>query len=233
MGTVIAHRPEQCGTTAKTSEWQRADPKTGGPGGNAPGALSSGFLRRKPGSRPESGGNPRRRSVPATILIQDLPSQGLNEGHQLLHHGLLGHLLDHLPVAEKEPLPVPSGDAHIGSRGLSGAVDGTAHHRHGDGLGDGFQPLLHRLGQGDEVNLGPATGGAGDEVRPLPAQADGLENVPGGGSRLSLEKARTQRVAGGCPRPPGLGPARSHSLVLAVVAHRSGGWAIPNPMYVP
>ena len=34
--------------------------------------------------------------------------------------------------------------------------------------------------------------------------------VPGGGSRLSLEKARTQRVAGGCPpAPPGLGPARS------------------------
>ena len=26
--------------------------------------------------------------------------------------------------------------------------------------------------------------------------------VPGGGSRLSLEKARTQRVAGGCPPPP-------------------------------
>ena len=26
--------------------------------------------------------------------------------------------------------------------------------------------------------------------------------VPGGGSRLSLEKARTQRVAGGCPLPP-------------------------------
>ena len=29
--------------------------------GLAPGALSSGFLRRKPGSRPESGGEPRRR----------------------------------------------------------------------------------------------------------------------------------------------------------------------------
>ena len=40
--------------------------------------------------------------------------------------------------------------------------------------------------------------------------------VPGGGSRLSLEKARAQRVAGGCPPPPlFLSPARSHSLVLA------------------
>ena len=30
----------------------------------------------------------------------------------------------------------------------------------------------------------------------------GSRPVPGGGSRLSLEKARTQRVAGGCPPPP-------------------------------
>ena len=41
--------------------------KGGGPGGNAPGALSSGFLRRKPGSRPESGGKPPRRSGPAPV----------------------------------------------------------------------------------------------------------------------------------------------------------------------
>ncbi len=41
--------------------------KEGGPGGAAPGALSSGFLRRKPGSRPESGGNPRGRSGPAPV----------------------------------------------------------------------------------------------------------------------------------------------------------------------
>ena len=41
--------------------------------------------------------------------------------------------------------------------------------------------------------LGPPQGGpCGVVSRP----------VPGGGSRLSLEKARTQRVAGGCPPPP-------------------------------
>ena len=40
--------------------------------------------------------------------------------------------------------------------------------------------------------------------------------VPGGGSRLSLKKARTQRVAGGGPPPPlGLGAAHCRSLVLA------------------
>ncbi len=70
MGTVIAPRPEQCGTTAKTSECQRAGHKKGGPGGKAPGALSSGFLRRKPGSRPESGGKPRCRSGPAMVPTQ-------------------------------------------------------------------------------------------------------------------------------------------------------------------
>ena len=68
MGAEIAQRPEQCATTAKTSERERAGHKTGGPGGTAPGALSSGFLRRKPGSRPESGGNPRGRSGPAPVL---------------------------------------------------------------------------------------------------------------------------------------------------------------------
>src|SRR5699024_3501632 len=52
---------------AKSSEWERAAIKTRGPGGAAPGALSSGFLRRKPGSRPESGGNPRRRCEPAEV----------------------------------------------------------------------------------------------------------------------------------------------------------------------
>ena len=59
----------------------------------------------------------------------------------------------------------------------------------------------------------------------------GSRPVPGGDPGF-LEKARTQ-VAGGVPRPPGLWPARFHSLVLAVVAHCSGHWAISCPMYVP
>ena len=40
----------------------------------------------------------------------------------------------------------------------------------------------------------------------------GSRPVPGGGSRLSLEKARTQRVAGEGPRPPWV---RGRSLALA------------------
>ena len=56
-----------CPTTPKRASANERTIKEGGPGGKAPGALSSGFLRRKPGSRPESGGNPRRRSGPALV----------------------------------------------------------------------------------------------------------------------------------------------------------------------
>ena len=72
-GHVHGHRnspttaPLRYPTPKRASGNERAI-KKGGPGGKAPGALSSGFLRRKPGSRPESGGNPRGRSGPAPVL---------------------------------------------------------------------------------------------------------------------------------------------------------------------
>ena len=156
MGSVIAQRPEQCGTTAKTSEWQRADPKTGGPGGNAPGALSSGFLRRKPGSRPEPGGKPRCRSGPAMVPTQ--------------------------PPCQRQPgAAYPSG------------------------------------GQGAYRPWGAAPRGP---------------RLPGGGPHFSREMGR-KRAGGKPPGPPGLWPARSHSLVLAVVSHCSDGGAISVPICVP
>ena len=73
------HGPRNSPTTAplrpttpkRASENERAI-KEGGPGGNAPGALSSGFLRRKPGSRPESGGKP---------TSQGPPCAGPNQNH--------------------------------------------------------------------------------------------------------------------------------------------------------
>ena len=61
--TTVPLRP----ITPKRASGNERAIKKGGPGGKAPGALSSGFLRRKPGSRPESGGNPRRRSGPAMV----------------------------------------------------------------------------------------------------------------------------------------------------------------------
>ncbi len=44
MGAVLALRPGQCGTTAKTSECQRADPKKGGAGARPRDSLRPGFL---------------------------------------------------------------------------------------------------------------------------------------------------------------------------------------------
>ncbi len=47
MGLVIAYRPEQCSTTAKTSEWERAAPNPGGAGGIPPRLFASGLSLEK------------------------------------------------------------------------------------------------------------------------------------------------------------------------------------------
>ena len=57
MGTVIVPRPEQCGTIAKTSEWERAGPKLGGRGATPRDSLRPGFSRESLDPRPGPGGN--------------------------------------------------------------------------------------------------------------------------------------------------------------------------------
>ena len=62
MGHEIVQRPEQCGTTAKTSECQRAGHKPGGAGGIPPRLFASGLSLEKAWiPRPGPGGNPPRR----------------------------------------------------------------------------------------------------------------------------------------------------------------------------
>ena len=59
----------------------------------------------------------------------------------------------------------------------------------------------------------------------------GSRPVPGGGSRLSLEKARTQRVAGGGPPPPLFFRARSFPLARfggCAASFRSIGYYEPH-----
>ena len=125
MGTVIAPLPEQCDTTAETSEWERAGHKRRGSRGLAPGPLSPHFS------------------------------------------GEMG---------------TPAGQA--GQRGAAPRGGFRAAHPKG---------TQYRPAPGRWSGLGPAQVGTCEVVsRP----------VPGGGSRLSLEKARTQRVAGEGPRPP-------------------------------
>ena len=74
----------------------------------------------------------------------------------------------------------------------------------------GSRVVLLEPSQVQTCNVVPARSRAGEGPRQVvpfgPAQAQTCEvvprPVPGGGSRLSLEKARTQRVAGGGPPPP-------------------------------
>ena len=58
MGTETAPPPEQCATTAKTSEWERAGHKKGGAGGIPPRLFASGLSLEKAWiPRPGPGGN--------------------------------------------------------------------------------------------------------------------------------------------------------------------------------
>ena len=68
MGHEIVQRPEQCSTTAKTSECQRAGHKPGGAGGIPPRLFASGLSLEKAWiPRPGPGGDPRRRAHPAGV----------------------------------------------------------------------------------------------------------------------------------------------------------------------
>ena len=68
MGTETAPPPEQCATTAKTSECQRAGHKKGGAGGHPPRLFASGLSLEKAWiPRPGPGGNPPRRCQPAPV----------------------------------------------------------------------------------------------------------------------------------------------------------------------
>ena len=59
MGPVIAHRPKQCSTTAKTSEWERAGPNPGGAGGIPPRLFASGLSLARNGEKEGRGQAPR------------------------------------------------------------------------------------------------------------------------------------------------------------------------------
>ena len=61
MGTETAPPPEQCATTAKTSEWERAGHKAGGRGATPATLCVRAFSRESLDPRPGPGGNPPRR----------------------------------------------------------------------------------------------------------------------------------------------------------------------------
>ena len=67
MGNEIAPPPEQCATTAKTSECQRAAPNPGGRGPSPATLCVRAFSRECLNPRPGPGGEPRRRAHPAAV----------------------------------------------------------------------------------------------------------------------------------------------------------------------
>ena len=93
-----------------------------------------------------------------------------------------------------------------------------------------FLPGLAFLGGDGEAPAGAFGGGSTESVFGRWSGLDRRRLAPArwvparsrAGDPGFLEKARTQESRGDTPPPPGLGPARSHSLVLAVVPHRSG-----------
>ena len=92
MGTETAPLPEQCATTAKTSEWERAGYKTGGPGA----CSFSPFLGRN-GDPCRVGGPPGAprgtRKAPATRRVRSTPPPGTGRE----------------PRGRSGPAPVPKG----------------------------------------------------------------------------------------------------------------------------
>ena len=106
MGTVIAPRTKQCATTAKTSEWERAGPNPGGPGGLPP-ALFLPISREKWGPRraggppgalrpeaPEKPRPPEGYAVPYRSPARD------RAGTHVAGSNLQRSRRDHLPTAE-------------------------------------------------------------------------------------------------------------------------------------
>ena len=96
MGTETAPPPEQCATTAKTSEWERAGHKKGGAGGHPPRLFASGLSLEK-----------------AWIPARD------RAGTHLAGANLRQSRRDHLPTAEA---PGPTWETPPGRRPPRGAA---------------------------------------------------------------------------------------------------------------
>ena len=103
MGTEIDAQPEQCGTTAKTSEWERAGHKKRGGGGIPPRLFASGLSLEK-----------------AWIPARD------RAGTHMAGANLRGSKPDHLPTAETAHPALPGGAPHTPVKSKAGIYSAFA-----------------------------------------------------------------------------------------------------------
>ena len=92
---------------------------------------------------------------------------------------VIGQLLYLLSLFKDHAPAIAAGNTVVGFPGFTGAVDHTAHDRHGDGLFTVFQGFVNLIYQTDEINAGSAAGGAGNDVDAFLPEAGGLQNVLG------------------------------------------------------
>ena len=120
MGTVIAPQPEQCATTAKTSECQRAGHKMGGRGPSPATLCVRAFSRESLDPRPGPGGKPRGRSGSAMGLPEP-PIRGSTVLRTLRVDGSEAPLGRCAPRLRKSP-DHPKGTQYRPGAGSSGAA---------------------------------------------------------------------------------------------------------------
>ena len=147
MGTVTAPLPEQCATTAKTSEWERAGHKKRGAGGIPPRLFASGLSLEKAWiPRPGPGGKPPRRSEPTPVPTRFPPCQR-QPGAACPLSGCLGsHPRGAAPRGPRLPGGGPHFSREMGRKRAGGKPPGPpvfmAARSHSLGLGMvGFDPF--------------------------------------------------------------------------------------------
>ncbi len=102
---------------------------------------------------------------------------GMDFLRQFFEHVLFEDSLDDLALAEDDALTVARGDSNVSILGLTRAVDHAPHHGDANRLGHLFEDLVDLVGEGEEVDFDPATGGAGDHRRALLAEFERLEDL--------------------------------------------------------
>ena len=127
-------------------------------------------------------------SVPVGIVVLagDRADAIFARGQSGQLHGLLDERLDDLALRdglddlalhEDLPLAVPGGDPQVRLAGLARTVDHTAHDRHPQRHVEALEPGGDLFGEGVDVDLGPAAGGARHDLQPALAQVEGLQDL--------------------------------------------------------